>query len=109
MDEAIAAIPDDTGAAIAATSSCVTVGTLMELDGETEVRLSGRPEFTPTDDLALAWSGTIATAGTLEVQTSAGRTLLTMPWQSPEHPVVHLWTNDDREPDLIRLVVDPPS
>lgn len=105
MDERVAEIPDDTGAAIAATSSCVTVGTLSELDGETEVRLSGPLDFAPSDDLTLAWSGTIASAGVVEIQTSEAKTLLSMPWEGAGSPAVRIWTNDASEPDLIWVVV----
>jgi hypothetical protein len=105
MDERVAEIPDDTGAAIAATPSCVTVGTLSELDGETEVRLSGPQDFAPSDDLTLAWSGTIASAGVVEIQTSEAKTLLSMPWEGPGSPDVRIWTNDASEPDLIWVVV----
>jgi hypothetical protein len=105
MGERIAEIPDVVGP-VAATASCVTIGTLMELDGETEIRLSGPHDFKRTDDLALAWSGTIASSGVVQVQTSAGTTLLSMPWHGADHPVVRIWTNDENEPDLIWVVVE---
>jgi hypothetical protein len=106
MDDRVGVIPEDTGAApIVATSSCVVVGTLMELDGETEVRMSGPENFTQQADLKLRWSGSIATAGVLEVSTAHALILLSTPIQEPQSLTVDIWTNDDNEPDLVWIVV----
>lgn len=106
MDDRVGEIPEDTGAApIVATPSCVVVGTLMELDGETEVRMSGPEHFTRSADLNLGWSGSIASAGVLEVSTADAQCLLSMQLQEVRSPTVDIWTNDENEPDLIWVVV----
>lgn len=106
MDARVGEIPDDTGAApIVATPSCVVVGTLMELDGETEVRMSGPEAFTRGADLNLAWSGPITSAGVIEVSTADAQSLLSMQLQEVRSPTVDIWTNDENEPDLIWVVV----
>ena len=111
MDDREGAVPDDTGEApIVATASCVAVGTLMEHDGETEIRLSGPEDFVPSAGLSLSWSGTIATAGTLDISTSWAEVLLSVRLPEGKHrPVVTIWTNDSHEPDLIWVVVGRPA
>lgn len=107
MDDRVGEIPEDTGAApVVASPSSVAVGTLMELDGETEVRMSGPEDFTRSADLSLAWSGSIASAGVLEVSTADGQSLVSMELQEVHSPTVDIWTNDDNEPDLIWIVVN---
>jgi hypothetical protein len=106
MDDRVGVIPEDTGdAPIVATASCVVVGTLMELDGETEVRMSGPEDFTQQAELKLRWSGLIATAGVLEVSTAHAQILLSTPVHEPQSLTVDVWTNDDNEPDLVWIVV----
>ena len=116
MDDRVGVVPDDTGAAtITATSSCVTVWTLSEMDGETEVLMSGPEDFEPTSDLKQAWSGRVLTAGALEISTSHADLLLAMDLPSDRSPAVSIWTNDHTAPDVVWIVVDqtwaadPPS
>ncbi|MET0819483.1 MAG: hypothetical protein ABWY58_00840 [Aeromicrobium sp.] len=107
MDERVGVIPGDSSMTpVAVTSSCVTVPTLTELDGETEILLSDPESFSPTPDLAMVWSGTLRTAGVLQVSTSDAEALLTLELLANETPVVSVWANDRNEPDVIWIVVD---
>ncbi|KQX74256.1 hypothetical protein [Aeromicrobium sp. Root472D3] len=106
MDDRVGEIPDDCGAApVVATSSCVVVGTLAEIDGETEVRLSGPDDFAGAEGLTMAWSGTIDTAGALEVTTSHADVLASMQLQRAGRVRVAVWTNDRHQPDVVWIVV----
>lgn len=106
VDDRIGEIPDDTGAgAVVTTPSCVMVGTLVDADGETEIRLSTPADFSKCPNLSLAWSGSIACAGVLVVLTSELLSLMSMELPGVDNATVDIWTNDDNEPDLIWVVV----
>ena len=105
MDQSVGEIPESMdGGLVAATPSCVAVGTLSEHDGETLITISNE---IPASDLGLS----IAFDGQLNTPTknlqvcSVNRSILV------EAPVLHsitevqIWTNDSYEPDNIYVLI----
>jgi hypothetical protein len=91
-------VPGDIGAGLVrATDSCVAVGTLAEMDGETTIRLA--------DDFAdpqgeVVFEGTIRTpGGTVAINTSEDEQLISILVGQAAH--ITVWANDAEEPDLI--------
>jgi hypothetical protein len=96
-------VPSDSGAAlITSTSSCIGVGTLAEMDGETVVSLS--EEFvTPRGNLA--FDGMLETPNLrVAIIDSEGNSLLAMSTRSKVSSV-KIWVNDASEPDNILVQV----
>lgn len=87
------------GAPIASTSSALAIGTLMELDGETQVHLADTLEIPEQMDLAKRWEGTLTTNGALGVLTVHNEVLIEL--DVGERVYVQVWTNDPIEPDVI--------
>ena len=91
-------IPSNMGAGLAsATDSCVAVGTLAEMDGETTIRLSD--DFTdPQGDVV--FEGMIkAPSGIVAISTSGREQLASIRVSQNAH--ITVWANDASEPDLI--------
>jgi hypothetical protein len=92
-------VPADPGAAlVTATSSCIGVGTLAEMDGETTISLNG--EFViPRGNLV--FDGMLETPSLrIAVIDSEGNPLLAMPVRNGVTSV-KIWVNDQSEPDSI--------
>ena len=91
-------IPQDIGRGLLwATDTCVAIGTLAEMDGETTIRLAR--DF-PTPQGEVIYEGTIKTPGRLvAVSTSEGVRLISLTTGSETRLTV--WANDSGEPDLI--------
>ncbi len=109
MDTSIGEIPDpdpeDVGEGVlAATSSCIAVGTLPQIEGDTHILLYDEPA-------EMDLTGTLAFDGPLEVR--SGRmsvvSVLHEPLLGCNAPTprarVQVWLNDDRLPDEIRIYV----
>ena len=94
-------VPVDTGAAlVTATSTCICVGTLAEMDGETAIRLATTFETTVGN---LAFDGYLETPGLqVEVSDSGATTLLSMRVRTAR-TYVRVWVNDPSEPDVILI------
>jgi hypothetical protein len=92
-------LPPDIGdAPIVSTASCIAIGTLMEQDGETTIRL-GASIDDPQGELA--FDGEILTPGqTVAVVGSDAENILSMP-VSGRTARVKVWVNSQREPDLV--------
>jgi len=107
MDQATGEIPDIIGERlVAATSSCVAVGTLSEQDGTTRLTLTDEPA--PEDDAAPVYDGVIATpARKLAACTVLLETIveIDVPSQATR---VRVWANHATEPDDIRVLVSAP-
>lgn len=91
-------VPGDIGTGLVwATDSCIAIGTLAEMDGETTIRLAddfGAPEG------QIAFEGTIRTpGGTVAINTCLGEQLVSIPVGQAAH--ITVWANDVSEPDLI--------
>jgi len=92
-------VPVDTGAAlVTATSSCICVGTLAEMDGETTINLAATFD---TCTGHLVFDGLLQTPGLqVAVSDSAAETILSMHVQS-RTTHVQIWANDPSEPDVV--------
>jgi hypothetical protein len=96
-------VPADSGSAlVTSTPSCIGVGTLAEMDGETTVSLS--EEFAaPKGDLA--FDGMLETPNLqVAIIDSEGNSLLAMSTRSKVSSV-KIWVNDASEPDDILVQV----
>lgn len=92
MHPQFGAVPESfCGEAIRAAGSCIAVGTLCEIDGETTVHLCTPDEFFPLSGLSRRWSGPITTYGQLAVTTSSRDVLASMDVGAQLH--VDIWTN----------------
>jgi hypothetical protein len=97
--------PVITNGLIAATGCCVAVGTLMELDGETEILLGESSAVDPHE--ALIFDAPLPTPTLrLSVQTVDVRTVLEamVPTASTR---VRVWVNHPSEPDQIWIGFEP--
>jgi hypothetical protein len=94
-------VPVDTSAAlVTATSTCICVGTLAEMNGETVIRLATTFETIVGN---LAFDGYLETPGLqVEVSDSGATTLLSMRVRSARTHV-RVWVNDPSEPDVILI------
>lgn len=87
------------GAAIAKTNSCIAVGSLSEIDGQTSIVLKKISELEL--EFAPSFTDFIDTPSRLvEVKTILGKTLLQMPVKDTKTKII-IWTNDKFEPDEI--------
>ena len=94
-------VPEDTGATlVTATSSCIGIGTLAEMDGETTIRLS-KNFSSPIGELV--FDSMLETPGLrIAVIDSGADPQLVMPVGSGTTHV-RIWVNDQNEPDLILI------
>jgi hypothetical protein len=99
------------GSCIAATATCITIGTLCEIDGETEFRLGARRELDPgsppifrgrleTPSRKLAIRSVPMTVGS-----RLGDVVLEMPVPQTE-TTISIWVNRPDEPDQIIVGVE---
>lgn len=98
MDYEYGDVPADIDGLIAATSSCVAIGTLSEYDGETHIVL------TDSDELAqgqLVFEGNVLTPNKeISICSIENVKLLTL-ISGSEKTYVRIYVNDDNEPDYI--------
>lgn len=108
MDHSFGELPEDiVGRLVSSTSTCVAVGTLSEVDGETTITLTDAIESVDTS-LKLAFDGVLATPkGEVSVCNVRNEQLLTM--TSSPKTYVRIYVNDDREPDQIVVHAVPYS
>lgn len=105
MDQSVGEVPESmSNALVAATPSCIAVGTLSEYDGETQVSLSD--ESSPDKlGLSLVFDGVLETpTRKLSVCSVLDETLVTLDVPT-EASRVQIWANDDKEPNEIDVVV----
>jgi hypothetical protein len=89
---------------VTANSSCVAVGTLCEMDGETSIVLSDK-EKTEQEATILVFDESIETpTQEISVITSDNKDVLRMPTKSERTPV-QVWVNRNAEPDLIEIII----
>lgn len=91
------------GQLVAATPTCVAVGTMSEQDGETTVTLTDEPSEDLVSDKSLAFDGSIAVHGRLSVVTALNEDVLSVPVPN-EFVRVRIWVNDNSEPNRIVIV-----
>jgi len=96
--------PSMLGGLIAATSSCIAIGTLCEHDGETLISL-GDEDSAVTDGQSLVFDGVLDTPNrTVTVWSVLGDPILSID-VTAEKTQVRVWANHHSEPDAIRIHV----
>jgi hypothetical protein len=94
------------GGLAAATSSCVAIGTLSEVDGQTSVAFSNRAE--PADAVSgmeQVFDGAIATPSReVRLCTTTLESIATLPVPTTKTRV-RVWGNHSSEPDRLLIVV----
>jgi hypothetical protein len=95
-------IPDIVpGSVIASTSSCIAVGCLSEVDGETDFTLGATRDVNPGIDPA--FEGELKTPNrTIAIRSVLGQTILEAPVPQ-EQTTVRVWVNDPKEPDRVTV------
>jgi hypothetical protein len=110
LDSGSYEIPDSMhGDLVAATTSCVAVGTLAEFDGETRLRLMTKADALTTEaslPSLVAFDGVLTSSGgSVDVASVIGEVLLRIAVRSSQVAVTVL-VNDTAEPDDIAILVD---
>jgi hypothetical protein len=102
MDPSVGEVPEImAGGSIAASRSCVAVGTLCEVDGSTRISLGATNSG--LEGHRLAFDGVLETPGRrIAVMSVTDEVLIQMPVES-DQTRVRVWTNDDREPSDIDI------
>lgn len=105
MDHSSGELPEAiNGQSVAFTDSCVAVGTLCEVDGETTITLTDSLEGVRRDQMV--FDGVLnVPQRELAVCSAANERLLTMKLPRPEARV-QIFANDASEPDQIVVFVD---
>jgi hypothetical protein len=94
------------GQLIAATETCVAVGTLSEQDGETTIVLTDEASPDVIASNSLAFDDSIAIrGGALSVVTAWNEPVLSLPVHT-ENVRVRVWVNHRSEPDHIVIVAE---
>lgn len=107
MGEASGEMPDSmNGQLIVVTSSCIAIGTLCEVDGETSVTLSDdRLRIQGIENLKRVFSGILATPRNfVEVCTVLLEPILTLPVRN-DRSGVEIWANSKMEPDRLYVLI----
>jgi hypothetical protein len=92
------------GSIIAATESCIAVGCLCDIDGETEFTLGAGPEVDPGSEPT--FQGTLQTPNRrIVVRSVYGETILELPVLR-ETARVRIWVNHPSEPDRVVVGAD---
>ncbi|OGS51114.1 MAG: hypothetical protein A3K65_06710 [Euryarchaeota archaeon RBG_16_68_12] len=103
MDPSTRDIPQGRVAPILANQSCISIGCLAEIDGETEIRLGWDDEVDPGTPPAFV--GTLETpTRVVSVRTAEDMEILSLRIDRPEARV-RVWTNHQNEPDLVIIGV----
>jgi hypothetical protein len=90
---------------VTATSSCVAIGTLMEMDGPTRVRLLDDRWYDEPLPLTVAFDGSLKLPhGVLRVENVLGEVYLERKLE-PKSVRLQIYVNHPTEPDQIAIVV----
>ena len=99
-------VPEITDRLVASTSTCIAIGTLAEVDGETTVQLMPKIS-TPVGDMV--FQGTLETPSrALSVSDSEGLSVLSLDVPTTRTWIT-IWANDWSEPDLIQVQAEAAS
>lgn len=93
-----------TGKNISVTDSCVALGTLMELDGETEFTIGSKSEIVPIGKIV--FQGRVKTPNRLIAICDIFRNPIVETKVNGYDTSVEIWTNDDVEPDKVFVIAD---
>ena len=101
-------IPDSMhGELVASTATCIAIGTLNELDGETTIRLTSATASDGEDTLRLVFERTLDNpSGFVRVVSVNGDVYIEQPSAGRSIPI-SIFANDSTEPDII--VIEIPS
>lgn len=89
---------------VAATESCIAIGTLAEVDGETAFTLGAARDVDP--GWAPSFQGTLPTpSGKLVLRTVLDKILLEREVANAR-TAIRIWLNDAREPDRVLIGVE---
>jgi hypothetical protein len=107
MDRDALDIPDSMdGELVSYTPSCVAVGTLSELDGETSVTLTNEPLSACEGDLRKVFSGVLEVQGKeVQVCTALNEVILRLP-VSAANTQIAIFANHDVEPTRLCIAAD---
>jgi hypothetical protein len=108
MDRGTGEIPGSMGKTlVAATPSCVAIGTRSSTDGDTEIVFTDEKAYPLSDSgFFMAFTGTIAIPRKrVDVCTADLRVVAGLPRSATECRVA-VWTNDRKEPSRICIVVE---
>ena len=90
---------------VASNDRCVIVRTLAEVDGETEIALTDRPDGRIAGCTQLIFDGVVKfPSGNVTITTSGNEVLLSAPCQKPEVRI-RIWTTGDPDPDKITVEI----
>ncbi|MEI2453119.1 hypothetical protein [Lysobacter firmicutimachus] len=108
MDHSFGEVPAEMGGQlVSSTDSCVAVGTLSEIDGETTITLTSDLQIEP--GLEEAFNGIVQTpSGELSICNSRNEALISLRELSLETRI-RILVNDSYEPDQIVVVAEPSS
>ncbi len=106
MDYSHGKTPDSfDGKLVAATASCIAIGTLSEVDGETLIILTDE-NTNGCSDKDFIFDNSIETPNhEVSVCTAMNKCLMTIQSRS-NHTRVRICVNDEKEPDRIEIVVN---
>ena len=93
-------LPEIGPALVAATSSCVAIGTLADMDGETTVILE---RSVPSPEGELVFSGDIGTPGKRLAVMCSDASVAVEIAVAAERTHLRIWANHASEPDLISV------
>jgi hypothetical protein len=107
MDYASGQIPESFGGRlVAATSSCIAVGTLSEFDGVSTIVLANKADYEVAEGEFLVFEDVIEVhSRNISVCTVSNEVLLSMDVSS-QRCNVQIWVNDKSEPDKICILVN---
>jgi hypothetical protein len=92
-------------AALAATDSCIAIGTLCEIDGETTIQLGVEPSA-GSPGIAQVFEGQIATPSRRIAVCTALNSVLASIEVTGSLTRVRIWTDDPTEPSQIWIATD---
>ncbi len=105
MDLSVGQAPDSMGGQLVlANKTCISIGTMSEFDGETEISLTD-DRYTALEDDILVYEGALITPGNkLSICSVLNEALATI--DVGENCRVRVFVNDSLEPNRIKIVVD---
>ena len=109
MDPSSGQLPESLGSSsVTSTLTSLAIGTLSEVDGETQLILGSLDDggHRTAPDLALRWSGEIETSGSVAIVSAENLVILEV--SSEATAVIQIWSNDEFEPDLVCVLVGGP-
>jgi hypothetical protein len=108
MDPISGVIPETMDSKLAvATESCVAIGTRAQPDGPTHIALTDEPF--QTTGLLLVFEGQLtAPSKRLAVCTTTSKILVEADVAGSRYHI-KIWTNDEMEPDVIRILLETTS